>query len=428
MGFAQLHCHHAGGSMLDSVVTSEELAKRASELGHKYLVATDHGRCSAWYDNQKACNKYGIKPIFGIEQYIVQDDELVYMNQAGKRVRSPNNHIILLAKNKTGMKNISHLLYDSMADDSHFYYNNHNTFSEVFKYSEGIVCGTACMMSPFSNALKKGNENLAINLFMMFLNHFKDDFYVEVQLNELTREIDKLEFGQKSTNDFLISLAEKHGVPIVITGDVHYLDKEDYRIQDISLAMREKRSIENPGFSLEARTLFYQDVNDYKFFNNRFGYNYSEAKIDEWCNNAEIIAKKCTSSDAEISERMRMIFPSLTPNDENLMETLTKQNLMKIFNVDDYSKVPAEYSERLDYELELLTRKGFGSYCMVLYDIFKYCNENEILTGFGRGSGAGSLALYLLGITKINPIEHGLLFSRFINEQRCVNAVYDYFG
>ena len=109
MGFAQLHCHHAGGSMLDSVVTSEELAKKASELGHKYLSVTDHGRLSAWFEHQVACKKYNITPVFGIEQYVIPDDELVTLNDKGKRVRCKNNHLILLAKNMEGMNNIRHL-------------------------------------------------------------------------------------------------------------------------------------------------------------------------------------------------------------------------------------------------------------------------------------------------------------------------------
>lgn len=424
MGFAQLHCHHAAGSMLDSVVSSEELSKRASELGHKYLAVTDHGRLSAWFEHQIACRKYGITPVFGIEQYVIPDDELVTLNDKGKRVRCRNNHLILLAKDMEGMNNIRHLHYISMAAENHFYYNNHSTFSEVFKYSKGIICGTACMMSPFSNALKEGKSEKSEELFKLFLDNFKDDFYVEVQLNELTGEIGSLEHGQKSTNDFLIGLANKYGVPIVITGDVHYLDKEDYRIQDISLAMREKRTMNDPGFTLESRTLFYHDISDYKFFNERFGYGYTDEQIETWCNNAEEIASRCH---AEIPERTTMIFPNVTLEDEYEMERVSKENLAKKFGVDDWRKAPQEYVDRIEMELGLLKRKGFGSYCMVLYDIFKHCDEDGIPVGYGRGSGGGSLVLNLLGITKIDPIRYGLLFQRFVSEERCVNTVVDYF-
>ncbi len=424
MGFAQLHCHHAAGSMLDSVVTSEELAKRASEFGHKSLTVTDHGRLSAWFEHQIACRKYGINPVFGLEQYVIPDDELVTLNDKGKRVRCKNNHLILLAKNMEGMNNIRHLHYISMAAEDHFYYNNHSTFSEVFKYSKGVICGTACMMSPFSNALKEGRPDKAEELFNLFLDNFKDDFYVEVQLNELTREIAGLKEGQKTTNDFLIDLANKHGVPIVITGDVHYLDKEDYKIQDISLAMREKRTMNDPGFTLESRTLFYHDVDDYRYFDTRFEYNYGDDKIFEWCNNAEEIASRCH---AEIPERTTMIFPNVTLEDEYEMERISKENLAKKFGVDDWKKAPQEYVERIEMELGLLKRKGFGSYCMVLYDIFKHCDNDGIPVGYGRGSGGGSLVLNLLGITKIDPIRYGLLFQRFVSEERCVNTVVDYF-
>lgn len=424
MGFAQLHCHHASGSMLDSVVTSEELAKRASELGHKSLSVTDHGRLSAWFDHQAACRKYGLNPVFGLEQYVIPDDELITLNDKGKRVRCRNNHLILLAKNMEGMNNIRHLHYISMAAENHFYYNNHSTFSEIFQYKDGVICGTACMMSPFSNALKDGKPEKAEELFNLFLNNFKDDFYVEIQLNELTKEIAGLEHGQKSTNDFLIDLANKNGVPIVITGDVHYLGREDYRIQDISLAMREKRTMNDPGFTLESRTLYYHDIDDYRYFDTRFEYNYGDEKIFEWCNNAEEIASRCH---AEIPERTTMIFPNVTLEDEYEMERISKENLAKKFGVDDWRKAPQEYIDRIEMELGLLKRKGFGSYCMVLYDIFKYCDEEGIPVGYGRGSGAGSLVLYLLGVTKIDSIKYGLLFERFLSDARTVNTVVDYF-
>lgn len=425
MGFAQLHCHHASGSMLDSVVTSEELAKRASEFGHKYLSVTDHGRCSSWYEHSIACKKYGIKPVFGIEQYVVQDDGLVVYNDKGKRVRSKNNHIILLAKSPEGMRNISHLLYISMGDTEHFYYNNHNTFSELFKYSKDVICGTACMASPFANALKEGKEDRAEEIFKLFLDNFKENFYVELQLNELTHEIGDLKNGQKDINNFLSSLADKYGVPKVITGDVHYLMPEDYRIQDISLAMRERRTVNDAGFSLESKTLFYHDVKDYKFFNERFGYGLIDEQIEEYCNNAEYIASKC---DGYIPERTKSIFPCVTNDDEYEVEKKSKENILKYFNTDNINNVPEEYRLRLEKELDILKRKGFGSYIMLLWDIFQYCENNNIPVGFGRGSGCGSLVLFLMGITKLDPIRYGLLFERFLAEERAQNCVVDYWS
>lgn len=209
MGFAQLHCHHAEGSMLDSVVSSEELAQRAAQYGHKSLSVTDHGRLSAWFEHQQACRKYDINPVFGLEQYVIPDDELITLNDKGKRIRCKNNHLILLAKTPEGMNNIRHLHYISMAAENHFYYNNHSTFSEIFKYSKDVICGTACMMSPFSNALKEGNPEKSERLFNLFLDNFKDDFYVEVQLNELVHEGEGLKQGQKTVNDFLIDLANR---------------------------------------------------------------------------------------------------------------------------------------------------------------------------------------------------------------------------
>lgn len=425
MGFNQLHIHAQLGSRLDGVATSEEYAKRAKELGHTSLAITDHGKLTGWYEHQKACNKYGIKPIFGVEQYVCHDNELEQYDDKNKRVRPPNGHLILLAKNEIGYKNIMKLHYISMADEKHFYYNNHSSFEEVFEHKEGVIVGTACMGSPFARLLANGKAEEAELLLDRFLSEFGEDMFVEIQINELITERGELPEGQKTINKFMEKWADKNNVLKLITGDVHYLDKEDYVVQNIALALQSKRTVsQKGGFELESGTLFYHDVDDYKRFNENWGYGYTDEEVETLCGNTQVIADKCNFV---IPERNRMILPSVFDDDEEEMEKLSKQGLADFFKVSSYDECPDKYKERLEFELEILKRKGFGSYGMILYDIFQFCKSNKIMVGSGRGSALGSLVLFTLGITTLDPIEHNLIFERFLSDSRAPNMGYSYF-
>lgn len=417
--FTQLHIHTDLGSLLDAIASSEDYAKKAHSLGHTSLAITDHGRMTGVYAHQQACDKYGIKPIFGVESYLV--DNLVSLNEKDKRVRDKTNHLILLAKNETGYKNLLRLNYISMNDDEHFYYTNRITQQELFQYGDGLMVGTACLGSKWGRLLRDGKEDDAVKLYLEFLDRFKDDFYTEVQLNELTYEMDHLKEGQKSVNDFLIDLANKHGVPIVLTGDVHYAEKGQDELQTISIAIRNKDTIDNLTFEIESKHLYYHKKNDYFTFNKDFGYNYSEDKISEWTSNTQVVADKCNY---RIPERRRMFIPSLTDNDEEVLVEASRKALQEKFD----NNPPKEYEERLSHELEILIRKGFSSYVLILKDIVDFVLKEGFMVAPGRGSAAGSLVLYLLGITSIDPIEHGLLFERFLSDQRSPDLVPQYFS
>ena len=417
--FTQLHIHTTMGSLLDSISSSYDYAQKAKEMGHTSLAITDHGKMTGVYTHQQACDKYGIKPIFGVEAYLV--DQLESFNDKGKRQRDKTNHLILLAKNEVGYKNLLRLNYISMSDDSHFYYTNRITQQELFEHSEGLMVGTACMGSKWARLLRDGKEEEATNLYLEFLNHFKDDFYTEVQLNELNYEMDYLPEGQKTVNDFLINLAEKNGVPIVLTGDVHYLTKGQDQIQTISIAIRNKTTIDNLNFEIESKHLYYHGEEDYLYFNKEFGYNYPSDKIMEWVNNTQLIADKCNY---RIPERRKMYIPSVTENDDETLVELSRAALNQKFN----NSPPEEYKKRMARELEVLLRKGFSSYVLILRDMINYVLSEKYMVGPARGSGAGSLVLFLLGVTRIDPIKYNLLFERFLSDARSPDSVPDYFG
>lgn len=363
-------------SILDGVSSSDLYAKKASSYGHTSMAITDHGKMTGVYNHQGACDKYGIKPVFGVEMYLV--DQLESFNDKEKRKRDRTNHLILLAKNEVGYKNLLYLNYLSMNDDKHFYYSNRILQKELFEKSEGIVVGTACMGSKWGRLLSEGREKEAEALYMEFLDHFKDDFYTEVQLNELNYEMPNLPQGQKTINDFLIDLADKNGVPVVLTGDVHYSEKGQDVVQTISIAIRDRTTIDDLSFEIESKRLYYHDVPDYIEFDKEFGYNYGEEKVRNWTSNTQIIADKCNY---RIPERRKMFIPKLTKNDDEFLVRSCRGALNSLFN----GSPPDEYKERLNRELEVLLRKGFSSYIMILKDMVDFVLSEGYMTGPGRG-------------------------------------------
>ena len=420
MGFVQLHLHNHLGSRLDGVGDPKDYAKKAKEFGHKSLAVTDHGRLNAIYAHQKACIDEGVKPIIGVEMYV--NEELVFMNDKGKRARNKNCHLVLLVKNEIGYKNLLKLNYLSVSDETHFYYSPRITAQEINEYKEGLMIGSACMANPFVSVLREtGDEAAAEELFVKYLDMFGDSFYTEIQFNEITNEIDNLKEGQKTANELMIGLANKHGVPIVMTGDVHYAEKGQDQLQTLAIAIRNRDTIDNISFELESKELFYHDTEDYKEFNKRWDYGLRDEDIDSYLAHTEVIAEQCNY---EIPERTKMILPKVSSDDDALLIKKAQEGLKKKIG----DTPPPEYQKRLAKELEILLRKGFASYCMILEDIYRFADGEGIYRGPSRGSGGGSLVLWSLDITTMDPIEHGLLFERFLNEKRCEDVVYDYFA
>lgn len=425
MSFVQCHLHTALGSRLDGIASSEDYARRAVEYGHKALAITDHGRLNGIYEHQVQCLKHGIKPLIGIEMYI--NDELeIYETVKGKekRKRNKNYHTVILVKNRKGYENLLYLNYLSMKDSSHFYYLPRITHKELFEHSEGLIIGTACLANPFVSLLRNDKIKEAALLFQEHLEVFGDDFYVELQFNELTEQLDGLRYGQKTSNNFMMKLANKFKVPVVVTGDVHYLEKGQDKLQTLSIAIRNKATIDNLTFEFESKELYYHNIKDYLEFNERWHYDYEKKDILEWCDNSTMIADKC---DFLIPERKNLHLPKMSDDDDKTLILEGKNGLMKRFNVDDYKDIPYEYRKRLNRELAILIRKGFSSYCLICKDIVDFSQKNNIYGRFGRGSSSGSLLLWALNVHNFDSIKHDLLFERFMSAQRSPDLVLDYF-
>jgi len=423
MGFVQLHIHNHVGSRLDGVGSPEQYAQRAKELGHHALACTDHGKLSAFYEHQIACQKYKIKPIFGVELYIA--DELVSLNEKKKRVRGTNYHLTVLAKNEVGYKNLLKLNYISMADTDHFYYVNRVTLQELFKYKEGLIVLSGCMNSPINKRIRNGKTEEARDIFENFIHEFGNDYYGEIQLNDLGEKPGSDDgTDQHICNSKILEWSKTYNVKVVITGDVHYLEEGENDVQTISIAIRNKQTIDEMNFTIDSTSLYYHGESDYIKFNEKFGYNYKNEDIIEWCNNTIEVADKCNYI---IPERNKIHLPKVSEDDEALLINKAKKGLMGIFNVDDFKKIPEEYQQRLLKEIEIIIRKGFSSYLLILEDVFSFVDNNGYYRGPARGSAAGSLVCYSLGITTLDPIKYNLLFERFMSEARSVDMVYDYF-
>jgi DNA polymerase III subunit alpha len=419
MGFTQLHIHSHVGSRLDAIGSPGDYAQRAMELGHPALAVTDHGRISGIWEHQVQCLKYGVKPLLGVEAYV--SPKLEVFDEKEKRQRTKTQHVILLVKDKVGYNNLLRLNYISMSDTKHFYYSPRITLQELFDNKGGLVIGSGCMANPIArHLLSETNgyegEYLAEKLYERYVLEFGDNFYTEIQLNELEE--------QKIVNEFMIRMANKHGVPIVITGDVHYLEPGQDKLQTLAIAIRDKTTIDKLKFELESKHLYYHDVKDYLEFNKKFEFNYSENDIISWCNNTMDVADKCNFL---IPERNKIFLPKMSDNDEALLIKKGKEGLMNRVGATEWKEVPKEYQKQLSKELEIIIRKGFASYFLIVEDITQFSIKEKIYGRIGRGSVGGSLLAYALGIHNLDPIKRGLLFERFMSESRSPDLVINYF-
>lgn len=421
MSFCHLHIHNTIGSPLDGIGKIEDYADKAVEYNHKSLACTDHGSLAAIYNNQIECLKKGIKPIIGIEAYI--NNELVFLNEKDKRVRTKNSHLTILVKDKIGYKNLCNLSYLSNKDTDHFYYAPRVTEEEVIEHKEGLIIGSGCMMNPIAMLLRNNKYNEAVDNFERYALEFGDNFYVEIHLNELTNKLDELDRGQKDINDFFIDMSNRKGIPIIMAGDVHFLNKGDDKLQNMSFAIRDKTSLDK-SFELEAKNLYYHNENDYLSFNKDFNYHYREEDILSWCNNASFIADKCNYI---IPKNNKINTPILTSDDDRALIIKAKKGLVNRLRVDRYEDCPDEYIKRLESELKVIIEKGFSSYFLVVADISDFSIKNDIPGRWGRGSVAGSLTAWSLRISQPDPIKFNLLFQRFLNEERCSSVGLSYF-
>lgn len=388
--FVHLHVH-TEYSLLDGANRIGPLVQRVKELGMDTISITDHGVMYGVIDFYKACKKEGVKPILGCEVYTATRTRF----DKDARLDSDQGHLVLLAKNNRGYKNLMKIV--STAFTEGFYYKPRIDMELLERYHEGLLGLSACLAGDIPSALIDNNYNRAKELAIQFERILgKGNFYLELQHNGIEE--------QKLVNQELIRLSSETGIPLVATNDVHYLKKEDARAQEILMCIQTAKTVEDDDrmqFSTDELYLKSPEVMQ-KQFNYCPEAIYSTVKIANMCN-----------VDLEFGKLHLPKFD--VPNKEDAFEYLKKQ-CNKGFN-ERYGDEP-KLLERLNYELSIIKSMGYVDYFLIVWDFIRYAKENSIMVGPGRGSAAGSIVSYCLGITNVDPIRYNLIFERFLNPER----------
>ncbi|CAN5483339.1 DNA polymerase III subunit alpha [soil metagenome] len=385
--FAHLHLH-TEFSLLDGMGRIDEYTKRANELGIKHMAVTDHGVMYAAMDWYKAGTKAGIHPIVGMEAYLAE-------GSAKEKVRS-SYHLLLLAENEIGYRNLVRLA--SRASLEGFYYRPRIDFEMLQEHREGIICTSACLGGPVAKPLLDGNTTKARENAAALAEIFgKERFYIEIQDHGLKE--------QREVNRSLIPLARSLDLQIVASNDVHYCNREDAPYQDVLVCVQTNTTIHDPKRMKQETDEFFLKSPDEMF--KVFG------EIPESLSNTMRIAEMC-NLDLGFKGYHLPNFPvPIGFSNVEYLEHLCREGVKRLYGHDD-----GEVGRRLEYELGIITSMGFENYFLVVWDFIDYAKKNGILVGPGRGSSAGSIVCYSLGITALDPLKYNLIFERFLNPSR----------
>ena len=390
--FVHLHVH-SEYSLLDGMSRIKDLPVRAKELGMKAIALTDHGVMYGAVDFYKECKKNDIKPIIGCEVYVAPRSR--FEKEAGRD--SGYNHLILLAKNKEGYQNLSKLVSLSFVEG--FYYKPRIDLEILEKYSEGLICLSACLAGSLSQALIQDDMQKAEEIALWHKRVFKDDYYIEIQHNGLRQQI--------MINQKLIQLARKLDIPLVATNDAHYLKKEDSYFHEVLLCIQTgKRMSDEDRMRFETQEFYIKSPEEMADYFSEF---------PEAIENTVKIAEKCNYDfEFGVTKLPNYDVPEEYTTHLDYFKDLCYKGIKK-----RYGENPAEeVMSRLEYEISVIDKMGYVDYFLIVWDYINYAKSVGIPVGPGRGSGAGSIAAYAIGITDIDPLKYGLLFERFLNPER----------
>ena len=404
MGFVPLH-NHSDYSLLDGASQVSKIVDRACELGMESIALTDHGVMYGVLDLVKKCKEKGIKPIIGNEMYIINgsiDDP-----QPKKEKRY---HLVVLAKNKTGYKNLVKLTTLSHLNGM----RGRGIFSRpcidkflLNEYKEGLIISTACLGGEIPQAILKERIDIAENTSLWYKKMFGDDFYLEIQ--------DHGSIEDRIVNVELVKIAKRHEIKVIATNDAHYISNMDVESHDALLCILTGKLISDKKRLRYTGTEYIKG--EYEMLE-LFRDHIDDKTIKEAVNNTVEISRKIEDFDLFGQYRMPK-FPLKEDKDSlSLLTRLSNEGLLNRLNKSCLDEVNEIYKSRLSSELKIINDMGFPDYFLVVWDYIKFARDNFIPVGPGRGSAAGSLVAYALQITNIDPVEHGLLFERFLNPAR----------
>lgn len=393
MSFVHLHLH-TGYSLLDGMCRIEDVIEKAKSYNMPAVAITDHGALYGAFKLYTKAVEAGIKPIIGVETYKAKRSRLDKQNGVDR----DQYHLTILCKNLAGYKNLLKMVTEAYLTG--FYYKPRVDFEILEKYHEGLIVLSGCLNGEISSLIRENQLKEAERILEKYLKIFKDDFYLEIQRHPRSQDLDNV-------NLELIKLSRKFGVPLVATNDVHYLDEEDAYAQEILLCIQTQRTI------LEKdRAMSMIDIPDY-YFKSPAEMKGLFIDLPEAIENTLKIAEKCN---LEIPMG-KWILPNFeTPEGETVEDYLKKLVEMRKTRVASYDQQMVD--KRVDYELKIITSKGYATYFLIVQDFVNWAKKQGVAVGPGRGSVAGSLVAYILGITDINPIDYNLPFERFLNPER----------
>ena len=391
MAFTHLHLH-TEYSLLDGACRIDALVKRAKELGFEHLAITDHGVMYGAVAFYEACVKEGIHPVIGCE---------VYVAPRGRSDRehgrdSDYSHLILLCKNETGYRNLCYLV--SMGFVEGFYIRPRIDWPLLYEHAEGLVCLSGCLAGDIPQKLVMGLYDEARERALELRRVFGEDFYLEIQRHGLADEEDAARG--------LIRLHEETGIPLALTNDAHYIEKKDAYFQDVLMCIQTGKTV---------------DRTDRMRFETQEFYLKSEEEMralfpgqGEAADNTNVIAEKCRF-DFEFGHYHlpRFKLPEGETDSAAYLEKLCLEGFAR-----RYGEGRPEAEQQLRYELDMISKMGFVDYFLIVSDFIGYAKRRGIPVGPGRGSAAGSVVSYCLGITDIDPIKYSLYFERFLNPER----------
>ena len=397
--FVHLH-NHTHYSMLDAITTVDELVSAAVKDNQKAVALTDHGVMFGTIEFYEKCKKNNVKPIIGCEMYIANGSR--HDKTAGKQKTKKKNyyHILLLAKNKIGYQNLMQL--SSLGHTEGYYYRPRIDKELLEKYSEGLICTSACMAGIIPALLLEKNATEAKQEAEFYKKVFGDDFYIEIQNHYY--ENDEFLTAQ------LIKLAKEINVKIVATNDVHYLRKEDAVAHNVFLNIKEAKGKDAI------------DIENLHYTTEEFYFKTQEEMIELFKNAPEAIASTVEIADkCELELDLKTLHMPEFPIPENsnaknlndYLKELVFEGMQK-----KYSTVSEDLVKRAEYELQIIQKMDFPGYFLIVWDFVRAAKELGVRVGPGRGSGAGSIVAYALDITNVNPIKYDLLFERFLNPER----------
>lgn len=388
--FVHLHTH-TEYSLLDGAVSIKKLIAKTKELGMDTIAITDHGVMYGAADFYREAVAQGIKPIIGCEVYVAARTRFDKQHEFD----SKSSHLVLLAENQTGYKNLIYMV--SKAFTEGYYYKPRIDMELLRSHSEGIIALSACLAGQIPKALLNNDYESAKKIALEYVDILgRDNFFIEIQDHKIA--------DQKKIIPELIKLAKELDLGLVATNDIHYLTRDDAEYQDVLLCIEMDKKV--------------NDTDRMKFETDEF-YLKSPSEMSELF----AYAKDSVSNTVKIAERCSVDFdfesrhlPAFdVPDGKDAFEYLKElcyDGLEKRYTVTD------EHRERLDYELGVIKGMGFVDYFLIVWDFIRFARENDVAVGPGRGSAAGSLVSYCLGITSLDPIKYSLIFERFLNPER----------